>query len=81
MPLTKASVDRPYQKMESPIEKKERDIRQIPDDIFADLLSPPSRRRHRSQQQKGRLSQRLPGSRLGVAPLVFLLLSFFWTAW
>ena len=80
MPLTKASVDRPYQKMESPIEKKERDVRQIPDDIFADLLSPPSRRKHHSQQQKERLSQRLPGSRLGVAPLVFLLLSFFWTA-
>lgn len=80
MPLTQVSVDRLYQKTGSPIEKQERDVRQIPNDIFADLLSLPFRRKHHSQQQKERLSQRLPGSRLGVAPLVFLLLSFFWTA-
>ncbi len=80
MPLTKVSVDRLYQKTGSPTEKKERDVRQIADDIFADLLSSPSRRKQHSQQQKERLSQRLPGSRTGVVPLVFLLLSFFGTA-
>ncbi len=80
MPLTKVSVDRLYQKTGSPTEKKERYVRQIADDIFTDLLSPPSRRKQRSRQQKERLSQRLPGSRLGVVPLVFLLLSFFGTA-
>ena len=80
MPSTKVSVDRLYQKTGSPTEKKERYIRQIADDIFADLLSPPSRREYHSPQQKKRLSQRLPGSRLGAVPLVFLLLSFFGTA-
>ena len=50
MPLTKVSVDRLYQKTGSPTEKKERYIRQIADDIFADLLSPPSRRKHHSPQ-------------------------------
>lgn len=80
MPLTKVSVDRLYQKTGSPTEKKERDVRQIADDIFADLLSPPSRRKHHSQQQKRGSSQRRSRSRSGVLPFIFLLLSFFGTA-
>ena len=80
MPLTKVSVDRLYRKTGSPTEKKERAVRQVADDIFAELLSPPSHRKQRSQRQKERLSQRRPGSRLGVVPLVLLLLSVFVTA-
>ena len=80
MPRTKMSVDRLYQKTGSPTEKKERYVRQIADDIFADLLSPPSRRKHHSRQQKESLSQRRSRARLGVLPFVFLLLSFFGTA-
>ena len=80
MPLTKVSVDRLYQKTGSPTEKKERAVRQVADDIFAELLSPPSRRKHRSQQQEESLSRRRSESRLGVLPFVFLLLSFFGTA-
>lgn len=80
MPSTKVSVDRLYQKTGSPTEKKERYIRQLADDIFTDLLSPPLRRKHHAQQQKERLSQHRPGSRLGVVPLVLLLLSVFGTA-
>ena len=80
MPSTKVSIDRLYQKTGSPTEKKERYVRQLADDIFADLLSPPLRRKQHAQQQKERLSQRRPGSRLGVVPFVFLLLSIFGTA-
>lgn len=80
MPLTKVSVDRLYQKTGSPTEKKERYVRQIADDVFADLLPPPPRRKHRSQQQEENLSRRRSESRLGVLPFVFLLLSFFVTA-
>ena len=80
MPLMKVSVDRLYQKTGSPTEKKERYVRQIADDIFADLLSPPSRRKHHSRQQKERASQRRSRARLGVLPFIFLLLSFFGTA-
>ncbi len=80
MPLTKVSVDRLYQKTGSPTEKKERAVRQVADDIFAALLSPPSHRKQRSQRQKENLSRRRSESRLGVLPFVFLLLSFFGTA-
>ena len=80
MPLMKASVDRLYQKTGSLTEKKERDVRQVADDIFAELLSPPSHRKQCSQRQKERLSQRRPGGRLGVVPLVLLLLSIFGAA-
>ncbi len=80
MPSMKVSVDRLYQKTGSPTERKERDVRQIANDIFADLLPPPSRRKHRSQQQEESLSRRRSESRLGVLPFVFLLLSFFGTA-
>ncbi len=80
MPSMKVSVDRLYQKTGSPTERKERDVRQIANDIFADLLPPPSRQKHRSQQQEESLSRRRSESRLGVLPFVFLLLSFFGTA-
>jgi len=80
MPSMKVSVDCLYQKTGSPTERKERDVRQIANDIFADLLPPPSRRKHRSQQQEESLSRRRSESRLGVLPFVFLLLSFFGTA-
>ena len=80
MPLTKVSVDGLYRKTGSPTEKKERDVRQIADDIFADLLSPPSRRNHHSQQQKESPAQRRSRTRLGVLPFIFLLLSVSGTA-
>ena len=80
MPLTKVSVDGLYRKTGSPTEKKERDVRQIADDIFADLLSPPSRRNHHSRQQKESPSQRRSRTRFGVLPFLFLLLSVSGTA-
>ena len=79
MPSTKVSIERLYQKTGSPTEKKERYVRQLADDIFADLLSPPLRRKPHAQQQKERLSQRRP-ARLGVVPFALLLLSVFGTA-
>ena len=79
MPLMKVSVERLYQKTGSPTEKKERYVRQIADDIFADLLSPPSHRKQRSQQQKERLSPRRARARSGTVPVVLLLLSIFGT--
>ena len=79
MPLIKVSVDRLYQKTGSPTEKKERAVRQVADDIFAELLSPPPHRKQRSQRQKDRHAQRQPKYRSGILPCI-LLLSFFGAA-
>ena len=70
MPLNKVSVDRLYQKTGSPNEKKERYVKQIADDIFADLFSTSSRKQH-AQKQKGTFS-RQPAAQLGVVALLFL---------
>lgn len=80
MPSMKVSVERLYQKTGSPTEKKECAVRQGADDIFAELLSPSSRRKQRSQRQKERLSPRRARARSGAVPVVLLLLSFFGTA-
>ena len=79
MPLMKVSVDRLYQKTGSPTEKKKRAVRQVADDIFAELLSPPSHRKQRSQRQKERHAQRQPKYRSRILPCI-LLLSFFGAA-
>ncbi len=52
MPLTKVSVDRVYKKTGSPTEKKDRHVRQVADEIFADLFPASSRREHHSQKRK-----------------------------
>ena len=52
MPLTKVSVDRVYKKTGSPTEKKDRQVRQVADEIFADLFPASSCREHHSQKRK-----------------------------
>ena len=42
IPLNKVSIDRLYRKTGGPNEKKDRQVKQLADDIFADLLSAPS---------------------------------------
>ena len=52
MPFTKVSVDRVYKKTGSPAEKKDRHVRQVADEIFADLFPASPRREHHSQKRK-----------------------------
>ncbi len=79
MPFTKVSVERLYQKTGSPTKKREREVRQVADDIFADILSPAarhtpaSRRQHQAQQQKERRPQRPSKQRPGLLPCLLLL--------
>ncbi len=52
MLFTKVSVDRVYKKTGSPTEKKDRHVRQVANEIFADLFPASSFSEHHTQKRK-----------------------------